>query len=107
MPALQKVRESNIEKKVCEYAKSKGWLNYKWVSPNNRGVPDRLFFKAGKMVIVEFKAANKKATKLQQYHINLLQQHSFSVHVIDNIEAGKELIDVSEKQLTQLPKTSG
>jgi hypothetical protein len=31
--------EKVIEKKVCDYAKSKGFVVYKFVSVNNAGVP--------------------------------------------------------------------
>ena len=36
--------EKDIEKAVCDYAKSKGVLTYKFSSPNHVGVPDRIFF---------------------------------------------------------------
>ena len=59
------MRESEIEKKVSNYAKTQGWLSYKFVSPSNRGVPDRIYLKAGKCIFIEFKAPKKKPTKLQ------------------------------------------
>ena len=33
--------------------------------PSQRGVPDRLYFKSGELVIVEFKAPGKKPTPYQ------------------------------------------
>jgi len=35
--------ERDIERKVCEMAKVAGWLAFKFVSPAQRGVPDRIF----------------------------------------------------------------
>ena len=35
--------EKQIESKVCDYAKSKGVLAYKFTSPARAAVPDRLF----------------------------------------------------------------
>lgn len=87
------MRESEIEKKVCDYAKSKGWLTYKFVSPSNRGVPDRIWLKNSHIVFVEFKAPNKMPTKLQEKVISKIQSQGFSVYVIDNVEKGKELVD--------------
>jgi hypothetical protein len=34
--------EKVIEKTVCKYAESKGCVQFKFVSVNNRGVPDRI-----------------------------------------------------------------
>ena len=36
------MRESAIEKAVTAHAKKNGWISFKWVSPSQRGVPDRL-----------------------------------------------------------------
>ena len=49
MPSM---RERDIEKKVTDYAKKQGWLSCKWVSPAQRFVPDRLYFKDGKVIMI-------------------------------------------------------
>jgi hypothetical protein len=86
--------ESKIEKTVCDYAKSKGWLVYKFVSPNNRGVPDRLLLGPDrKIAFIEFKAPGKEPTKLQKHVFSKIRALLFKVYVIDNIEEGKNLID--------------
>jgi|TARA_R100000656_G_scaffold49921_1_gene40165 hypothetical protein len=86
------MRESYIEKKVTEYAKRQGWLSYKWVSPSQRFVPDRLYFKDGDLVIVEFKAPGKKPTKGQAILHKILTGAGFPVYVVDDIENGKLLL---------------
>lgn len=87
------MRESQIEKKVTEYAKSQGWLSFKWSSPSQRGVPDRMFFKDFKIKMIEFKTKGKKPTRLQEkVHSNLYEQ-GFFVDVVDSIEAGKKVFD--------------
>ncbi len=85
------MRESVIEKKVTQYAQQQGWLSYKWTSPNHRAVPDRLYFKAGKVLLVEYKAPGKKPTKLQAYVHQKLKAEGFNVHVIDSITTGQQL----------------
>ena len=35
----KKTKESQIEKKVTQYAKQAGWLSYKWVSSNEAKKP--------------------------------------------------------------------
>ena len=52
---MEKISEAQIEKKVTEHAKRAGWLSYKWVSPSQRWVPDRLYFKNGQVKMIEFK----------------------------------------------------
>ena len=86
------MRESYIETKVTQAAKANGWLAYKWVSPSQRGVPDRLYFKKGNLVIVEFKAPGKKPTPYQQAIHRRLAAAGWEVHIIDNIDKGKELL---------------
>ena len=87
------MRESEIEKKVSDYAKAKGWLVYKFVSPTQRGVPDRIFIGGGEIFFVEFKAPGKKPTKLQDKIFSKIRAELFEVYIIDNIEQGKKLID--------------
>jgi len=84
----KRVRESFIEGKVTAWAKKNGWLSYKWVSPSNAGVPDRLFFKDGRVVIIEFKAPGKKPTPLQSRVIATLRLEGLEVYVIDDYERG-------------------
>ncbi len=87
------MRESEIEKKVSEYAKAKGWLVYKFVSPSQRGVPDKIFIGGGDIFFIEFKAPGKKPTKLQDKIFSKIRGELFEVYIIDNIEQGKKLID--------------
>lgn len=85
------MRESTIERKVCAAATNNGWRVFKWQSPHNRGVPDRIFIRAGRFVTVEFKPPGKRPTKLQQHVHNELRKEGVEVHVIDSIEDGVAL----------------
>lgn len=87
------MKESVIEKKVSDYAKAKGWLVYKFVSPNNKGVPDRIFIGGGEVFFIEFKALGKKPTKLQENVADKIRKELIDVYVIDNVADGKALID--------------
>jgi hypothetical protein len=87
------MRESVIEKKVGDYATSKGWLVYKFSSPNTRAVPDKIFMRDGVVFFIEFKAPNKLPTKLQHANHKRIKEHGVSVFVIDNIEKGIALVD--------------
>ena len=81
--------ESKIEKEVTNYANSLGWLSYKFSSPNNKGVPDHIYFKDGCTLLIEFKQLGKKPTKLQQHVINKLKSELIPVYVVDSIQSGE------------------
>jgi hypothetical protein len=85
--------ERDIERHVCDYAKSKGVYVRKFVSPNHSGVPDRIFCFAGRVLFVEFKAPGKKPTLLQALEIKVLAKAGMKVCVCDDKVAGRLLID--------------
>ena len=87
--------EKEIEARVCEYARGKGVLAYKFTSPARAAVPDRLFIaKDGRVWFCEFKAEGKKPTPAQEREHTRLRQQNVTVFVIDNVSEGKTMIDV-------------
>ena len=81
--------EKDIEKKVCDYAKEKGLLVYKFTSPARAAVPDRMFITpAGTVFFVEFKRGGQKATPAQEREHARLRGHNVAVYVVDNVEEG-------------------
>lgn len=87
--------EKEIEKAVCDYAKGRGWLTYKFVSPGRASVPDRLFLSpVGKCVFIEFKREGKKPTEAQAREHDRLREQKVSVFVVDNVADGKAIVDV-------------
>lgn len=86
--------EKVIERKVCEYARSKGVMAYKFISPGNASIPDRLFIlPTGQVFFVEFKRLGLKPTKAQYVEIEKIRKQKVLVFVVDNIPAGKKVID--------------
>lgn len=87
-------KEKQIEKKVCDYAKSKGVLCYKFSSPACRGVPDRIFFfPKGVVVLIEFKSAVGKLSTLQELTISKLLDKEAVIFVVNDSNKGIEIID--------------
>lgn len=87
--------EKQIEAKVCDYAKSKGVLAYKFTSPARAAVPDRLFIAPdGRMWFCEFKREGAKPTDAQEREHTRLRQQKVNVFVIDNVIWGKTMIDL-------------
>ncbi len=87
------MRESKIEKEVCEYARTLGWTVYKFVSPGLRGVPDRMFLRDGVSIFIEFKASGKKPSKIQFKRIKELNEIGFYACWIDSVEDGIRLFN--------------
>jgi hypothetical protein len=86
------MKESVIEKKVVDYAKSLDILSFKFVSPTNKGVPDRLFIKNGKILFIEFKMLGKEPTVLQKFVIEKMRNQGANIAIVDNVDKGKEII---------------
>lgn len=87
--------EKQIESKVCDYAKTKNVLVYKFTSPARAAVPDRLFIAPdGRMWFCEFKREGQKPTPAQEREHNRLRQNKVSVFVVDNVEDGKAMINL-------------
>jgi len=87
------VRESQIESKVVKKAKELGFLTYKFSSPSNRGVPDRIFITShGEVFFIEFKSEKGKLTKLQKKVIKDMYAYDVEVFIVDHVEIGLEIL---------------
>ena len=87
--------EKQIESSVCDYARAKGVLAYKFTSPARAAVPDRLFIAPdGRVWFCEFKRQGAKPTPAQEREHTRLRQQHVNVFVIDNVNEGKLMIDV-------------
>lgn len=87
--------EKQIEKKVCDYAKERGMLVYKFTSPNRAAVPDRLFIcPDGRVFFIEFKREGQKPTPAQIREHDRLAGHRVMVFVVDTVDSGRGVIDV-------------
>jgi Holliday junction resolvase len=89
------MKESQIESKVVKKAKELGFLTYKFSSPSNRGVPDRIFISPhGEVFFIEFKSAKGKLTKLQEKTIKDIIALDVRVFVIRDVIAGMEILRI-------------
>lgn len=81
--------EKEVEAKIVRYAKDKGVLTYKFSSPQQRGVPDRLFLHGGIALFMEVKRAGKQPTKLQLKHMERIREAGHYACWVDNPHDGK------------------
>jgi len=91
---MTKLLEKQIEERVCNYAKEKGWLTLKFTSPARAAVPDRrLISPRGKIMFVEFKREGKLPTPAQLREHDRLRRQMCLVYVIDDVDIGKAMVD--------------
>lgn len=89
------VREiPGVQKPVVRHARATGWLAWKMRIEGRNGSPDYWFFKAGVLLIMEFKKPEDGELSAQQVlRIEDLNDHGFPVHVVENADAGRALLD--------------
>ena len=92
--------ERNIERKLVRGVKAMGGIAYKWVSPGNTGVPDRIvIFPDGKIEFVELKTETNKPTPLQTAQMKRLQHMNCVVYVLRGETAVNEYLGVHSIRL--------
>lgn len=81
------MRENEIEKILREETKKLGGRAYKWVSPGNAGVPDRIVVFPGRPpIFVELKSDKGTLTALQKAQIERLKALGQDARVVKGLE---------------------
>lgn len=84
------MRERVIEKFLRDGVRRQGGYAYKFTSPGNVGVPDRLvLWPDGRAVFVELKAEGGKLSRMQEIQINRIRKLGHHVAVVRGIEEAK------------------
>ena len=77
------MRESELERILVDEVRKEGGKAYKWVSPGNDGVPDRIvFFPGGDVYFVELKNEKGRVSPRQAVQIGKLRalgQQAFTI----------------------------
>ena len=85
--------EKEIERRMREMVCKRGGLFYKFVSPGNRGVHDRIIITpAGVVWFVELKTDEGRLAPLQKYQRGELKKRNANVRVLHGWEAVKEFL---------------
>ncbi len=80
------MQEKAIEQRLVRSVKKMGGQCWKFVSPGNVGVPDRiLLFQGGRVAFVEVKAPGKKPRPVQLAMHRVLTGLGFRVFVLDDV----------------------
>lgn len=80
------MKESELEKILIREVREEGGRAYKWISPGNDGVPDRIvFFPNGEIFFIELKADRGKVGPLQEKQIERLRSFRQQAGVVRGV----------------------
>ncbi len=86
--------EKDIERFFVAQLKKRGAIAWKFTSPGQAGVPDRVvLLPGGRVVFAELKAPGQKPRRLQRAVFARMQRAGHPVYVIDSKEAVKKFIE--------------
>lgn len=87
------MKESDIEARLVRAVKAKGGLCYKFVSPGNPGVPDRIVITPdGRTIYVELKTEVGRLSSLQKWQRAEMEKRGAEVRVLKGLEQVKEFV---------------
>ena len=93
------MKESQVEQKLVRLVKARGGLSYKFTSPGNIGVPDRIVIKPnGEVWFVELKTETGRLSRMQEYQLNRLREHGCNAVVLYGPEEVENKINAIFKQ---------
>lgn len=100
------MKESELERKFSKLAREAGGKAYKFLSPGNDGVPDRLVvLPGGRIGFVELKRKGEVPRKLQAHRMKELADMGCFTAVVDDLETAADVIAVIKSQEPQLNRT--
>lgn len=95
------MREKDIEKILVGEVKKLGGRAYKWVSPGNDGVPDRIVILPNRPpVFVELKSETGRLSALQQVQIKRLRELGQAVFVVKGIDGLSQFFQLTGHEET-------
>ena len=81
------MKESTIEARLVKQVRSRGGLCYKFVSPGNPGVPDRIVITpGGRTIYVELKTDVGRLAAIQKYQHEELRRRGAEVRTLKGMD---------------------
>ena len=85
--------ESEIEKRLVREIRRAGGMAYKFVSPGNTGVPDRIVILPGEIIFVELKTETGRLSQAQTRQIKKLRSLGMRVEVLRGLKEVEEFLN--------------
>lgn len=86
--------ESQIESQMGRMIRKRGGLYYKFVSPGNPGVPDRIVvLPGGRVVFVELKTLVGQLSSLQRWQIDQMRAIGLDVRTVRGWDEAKAFVE--------------
>lgn len=89
----KKILEKDIEAKLCKRVKAEGGVIWKFTSPANRGVSDRIVLYKGVVVFVEVKRFDGKLTPNQESFIDTVIRNQGNAWIVYGMEGIEPFIE--------------
>lgn len=86
--------EAQIEARMVRMVRERGGLCYKFVSPGNPGVPDRIVLTpAGGTYYIELKTLTGSLQRIQRWQIDEMRKRGADVRVLHGWDQVRDFID--------------
>ena len=86
------MRESLIQGAIRAHLINEGWFVVKLINTSKPGMPDLMAIKDGKVVFFEVKTDKGRVSKLQEYHIEGLNNMGVPAHVVRSVSQVKDIL---------------
>lgn len=88
------MKESSIEARLVRMVRDRGGLCYKFVSPGNPGVPDRIVITpAGRTVYVELKTEVGRLAAIQKWQHDEMRKRGADVRTLKGLDQVKAFVE--------------
>lgn len=87
------MKESTIEARLVKLVKERGGLCYKFVSPGNPGVPDRIVITPdGRTIYVELKTEVGRLANIQKWQHGEMRKRGADVRTLMGLQQVKDFV---------------
>ena len=88
------MKESTIEARLVKLVRERGGLCYKFVSPGNPGVPDRIVITPeGRTIYVELKTEVGRLANIQKWQLGEMKSRGVDVRVLKGLAQVKAFVE--------------
>lgn len=88
------MREADIEARLVRMVRERGGLCYKWVSPGNTGVPDRIVITpTGRTIFVELKTSVGRLSAIQKWQRAQLEECGADIRVLRGMNQVRAFVE--------------